>query len=382
MKKIQMVDLQSQYYKIKNDVDNAVLNVLDSAAFINGPEVKSFQNELENYLDVKHVIPCANGTDALQIALMALDLQEGDEVITADFTFAATVEVIHLLKLRSVLVDVDYDTFTISTEQIRKAITPKTKAIIPVHIFGQCANMEEILKIAEEHNLFVIEDDAQAIGSQFTFSDGSVRHAGTMSTVGTTSFFPSKNLGCYGDGGAIFTNNDDLAYKIRGIVNHGMYERYYHDEVGVNSRLDSIQAAVLRKKLPNLDSYNDARRKAADYYDEAFAGNENILTPKRAEYSSHVFHQYTLRILNGKRNELQKFLTEKEIPAMIYYPVALRKQKAYYQESNDADFVNTDKLLDQVISLPMHTELDEEQLKYITDAVLEFMLNKDEDKSI
>ena len=373
MKKIQMVDLQSQYYKIKNDVDNAVLNVMDSAAFINGPEVKSFQNELETYLDVKHVIPCANGTDALQIALMALDLQEGDEIITADFTFAATVEVIHLLKLKSVLIDVDYDTFTISTEQIRKAITPKTKAIIPVHIFGQCANMEEILKIAEEHNLFVIEDNAQAIGSQFTFSDGNVRHAGTMSTVGTTSFFPSKNLGCYGDGGAIFTNNDDLAHRLRGIVNHGMYERYYHDEVGVNSRLDSLQAAILRKKLPNLDSYNDARRKAADYYDEAFAGNENILTPKRAEYSTHVFHQYTLRILNGKRNELQKFLTEKEVPAMIYYPVALRKQKAYFQESNDADFVNTDKLLDQVISLPMHTELDEEQLKYITDAVLEFM---------
>ncbi|MCD0455824.1 DegT/DnrJ/EryC1/StrS family aminotransferase [Chryseobacterium sp. LC2016-27] len=373
MKKIQMVDLQSQYYKIKNDVDNAVLNVMDSAAFINGPEVKSFQNEMETYLDVKHVIPCANGTDALQIALMGLDLQEGDEVITADFTFAATVEVIHLLKLKSVLVDVDYDTFTISTEAIKKAITPKTKAIIPVHIFGQCANMEEILKIAEEHNLFVIEDNAQAIGAQYTFSDGSVRHSGTMSTVGTTSFFPSKNLGCYGDGGAIFTNNDELAHRLRGIVNHGMYERYYHDEVGVNSRLDSIQAAILRKKLPNLDSYNDARRKAADYYDEAFAGNENILTPKRSENSTHVFHQYTLRILNGKRNELQKFLTEKEIPAMIYYPVALRKQKAYYQESNDANFVNTDKLLDQVISLPMHTELDEEQLKYITDAVLEFM---------
>ncbi|MFC0426344.1 DegT/DnrJ/EryC1/StrS family aminotransferase [Chryseobacterium scophthalmum] len=373
MKKIQMVDLQSQYYKIKNDVDNAVLNVMDSAAFINGPEVKSFQNEMETYLDVKHVIPCANGTDALQIALMGLDLQEGDEVITADFTFAATVEVIHLLKLKSVLVDVDYDTFTISTEAIKKAITPKTKAIIPVHIFGQCANMEEILKIAEEHNLFVIEDNAQAIGSQYTFSSGEVRHAGTMSTVGTTSFFPSKNLGCYGDGGAIFTNNDELAHRLRGIVNHGMYERYYHDEVGVNSRLDSIQAAILRKKLPNLDSYNDARRKAADYYDDAFAGNENILTPKRSENSTHVFHQYTLRILNGKRNELQKFLTEKEIPAMIYYPVALRKQKAYYQESNDADFVNTDKLLDQVISLPMHTELDEEQLKYITDAVLEFM---------
>lgn len=373
MKKIQMVDLQSQYYKIKNDVDNAVLNVMDSAAFINGPEVKLFQNEMETYLDVKHVIPCANGTDALQIALMSLDLKEGDEIITSDFTFAATVEVIHLLKLKSVLVDVDYDTFTISTEAIKKAITPKTKAIIPVHLFGQCANMEEVLKIAEENNLFVIEDNAQAIGSEFTFSDGTVKKAGTMSTVGTTSFFPSKNLGCYGDGGAIFTNNDDLAHRLRGIVNHGMYERYYHDEVGVNSRLDSVQAAILRKKLPHLDTYNDARRKAADFYDEAFAGNENILTPKRAEYSTHVFHQYTLRILNGKRNELQKFLTEKEIPAMIYYPVALRKQKAYYQESNDADFVNTDKLLDQVISLPMHTELDEEQLKYITDAVLEFI---------
>ncbi|MEG0925932.1 DegT/DnrJ/EryC1/StrS family aminotransferase [Chryseobacterium sp.] len=373
MKKIQMVDLQSQYYKIKNDVDNAVLNVMDSAAFINGPEVKSFQNELESYLDVKHVIPCANGTDALQIALMALDLKEGDEVITADFTFAATVEVIHLLKLKSVLVDVDYHTFTISTDDLRKAITPKTKAIIPVHLFGQCANMEEILKIAEEHNLYVIEDNAQAIGAEYTFSDGTVKFAGTMSTVGTTSFFPSKNLGCYGDGGAIFTNNDELAHRLRGIVNHGMYERYYHDEVGVNSRLDSIQAAVLRKKLPHLDSYNEARRKAADYYDEAFAGHPDILTPKRSESSTHVFHQYTLRILNGKRNELQKFLTEKEIPAMIYYPVALRKQKAYFQESNDADFVNTDKLLDQVVSLPMHTELDEEQLKYITDAVLEFM---------
>lgn len=373
MKKIQMVDLQSQYYKIKNDVDNAVLNVMDSAAFINGPEVKSFQNELESYLDVKHVIPCANGTDALQIALMALDLQEGDEVITADFTFAATVEVIHLLKLKSVLVDVDYDTFTISPEEIRKAITPKTKAIIPVHIFGQCANMEEILKIAEEHNLYVVEDNAQAIGAEYTFADGTQKYAGTMATVGTTSFFPSKNLGCYGDGGAIFTNNDELAHRLRGIVNHGMYERYYHDEVGVNSRLDSIQAAVLRKKLPHLDSYNEARRRAADYYDEAFSGITDILTPKRSENSTHVFHQYTLRITNGKRNELQKFLTEKDIPAMIYYPVALRKQKAYYQESNDADFVNTDKLLDQVISLPMHTELDEEQLKYITDAVLEFM---------
>ena len=373
MKKIQMVDLQSQYYKIKSEVDNAVLNVMDSAAFINGPEVKSFQNELENYLDVKHVIPCANGTDALQIALMALDLKEGDEVITADFTFAATVEVIHLLKLKSVLVDVDYDTFTIDIDKLKAAITPKTKAIIPVHLFGQCANMEAVLKVAKEHQLYVIEDNAQAIGADFTFSDGIVKKSGTMGILGTTSFFPSKNLGCYGDGGAIFTNDDELAHKIRGIVNHGMYERYYHDEVGVNSRLDSIQATILRKKLPLLDSYNEARRKAADFYDEAFANHPQILTPKRAENSTHVFHQYTLRILNGKRNELQQFLTEKEIPAMIYYPVALRKQKAYYQESDPKDFVNTDKLLNEVISLPMHTELDDEQLKYITDAVLEFM---------
>lgn len=373
MKKIQMVDLQSQYYKIKADVDNGILNVLNQAAFINGPEVKSFQSELETYLDVKHVIPCANGTDALQIALMALGLKEGDEVITADFTFAATVEVIHLLKLKSVLVDVDYDTFTMDTEKLKAAITPKTKAIIPVHLFGQCANMEEILNIAKEHNLYVIEDNAQAIGSEFTFSDGSVKKSGTMGIIGTTSFFPSKNLGCYGDGGAIFTQDDELAHKIRGIVNHGMYERYYHDEVGVNSRLDSIQATVLRKKLPLLDTYNEARRKAADYYDEAFAGCAEILTPKRAEYSTHVFHQYTLRITNGKRNELQQFLTEKEVPAMIYYPVALRKQKAYFQDSNDADFVNTDRLLGEVISLPMHTELDDEQLKYISDAVLEFM---------
>jgi dTDP-4-amino-4,6-dideoxygalactose transaminase len=373
MKKIQMVDLQTQYFKIKNEIDNAVLNVMESSAYINGPEVKSFQNELEQYLDVKHVIPCANGTDALQIALMALDLQEGDEVITADFTFAATVEVIHLLKLKSVLVDVDYDTFTINPDKIKAAITDKTKAIIPVHIFGQCANMEEILKIAKEHNLFVIEDNAQAIGTDYTFPNGTVKKSGTMGTIGTTSFFPSKNLGCYGDGGAIYTENDALAHKIRGIVNHGMYERYYHDEVGVNSRLDSIQAAILRKKLPNLDSYNEARRKAADYYDEALANHPQILTPKREAFSSHVFHQYTLRILDGKRNELQAFLAENEIPAMIYYPVALRKQKAYFQESNPEDFVNTDKLLDQVISLPMHTELDEEQLKFITDSVLEFM---------
>ena len=368
-----MVDLQTQYFKIKSDVDNAVLNVLESAAFINGPEVKSFQSELESYLDVKHVIPCANGTDALQIALMALGLEEGDEVITADFTFAATVEVIHLLKLKAVLIDVDYDTFTMDTEKLKAAITPRTKVIIPVHLFGQCANMQDILKIAEANKLEVIEDNAQAIGAEFTFAGGRAHKAGTMGTMGTTSFFPSKNLGCYGDGGAIFTNSDELAHKLRGIVNHGMYERYYHDEVGVNSRLVSVQATVLRKKLPLLDGYNEARRKAADYYDEAFADQPDLLTPVRADYSTHVFHQYTLRILNGKRNELQKFLAEKEIPAMIYYPVALRKQKAYFQDSDPADFKNTDLLLDQVLSLPMHTELEEEQLKYITDSVLEFM---------
>lgn len=367
-----MVDLQSQYYKIKSDVDNAVLNVMDSASFINGPEVKSFQKELEDYLGVKHVIPCANGTDALQIALMALDLKEGDEIITSDFTFAATVEIIHLLKLKAVLVDVDYDTFTIDTEKIKAAITDKTKAIIPVHLFGQCANMEEILNIAKEHQLYVVEDNAQAIGADYTFSDGSVKKSGTMGTLGTTSFFPSKNLGCYGDGGAIFTNDDELAHQIRGIVNHGMYQRYHHDVIGVNSRLDSIQAAVLRKKLPHLDGYNEARRKAADFYDEAFANHPDILLPKRAEQSTHVFHQYTLRILNGKRNDLVAFLAEKDIPAMIYYPIALRNQKAYFQESNPENFKNTDQLIEQVISLPMHTELDDEQLSYITESVLEF----------
>lgn len=367
-----MVDLQSQYYKIKSDVDNAVLNVMDSASFINGPEVKSFQKELEDYLGVKHVIPCANGTDALQIALMALDLKEGDEIITSDFTFAATVEIIHLLKLKAVLVDVDYDTFTIDTEKIKAAITDKTKAIIPVHLFGQCANMEEILKIAKEHQLYVVEDNAQAIGADYTFSDGSVKKSGTMGTLGTTSFFPSKNLGCYGDGGAIFTNDDELAHQIRGIVNHGMYQRYHHDVIGVNSRLDSIQAAVLRKKLPHLDGYNEARRKAADFYDEAFANHPEILLPKRAEQSTHVFHQYTLRILNGKRNDLVAFLAEKDIPAMIYYPIALRNQKAYFQESNPENFKNTDQLIEQVISLPMHTELDDEQLSYITESVFEF----------
>ncbi|MGV0955380.1 DegT/DnrJ/EryC1/StrS family aminotransferase [Empedobacter falsenii] len=368
MKKIQMVDLQSQYQKIKGDVDAAILNVLDSAAFINGPEVKQFETELQDYLNVKHVIPCGNGTDALQIALMALGLEPGDEVITADFTFAATVEVVDLLKLNSILVDVDYDTFTIDTEKLKAAITPKTKAIIPVHLFGQCANMDEIMAIAKEHNLYVVEDTAQAIGADYKG-----RKAGTIGHIGCTSFFPSKNLGCYGDGGAIFTNDDDIAHRLRGIVNHGMYKRYYHDEVGVNSRLDSVQAAVLRRKLPFLNDYNAARNKAAAYYTEAFKDIDALLTPVKGEDTTHVFHQYTLRVTNGKRNELQAFLTEKEIPAMIYYPVPLRKQKAYDNgHYNDADFPNTNKLVEEVMSLPMHTELDEEQLVYITSAVREF----------
>lgn len=363
-----MVDLQSQYQKIKGDVDAAILNVLDSAAFINGPEVKQFETELQNYLNVKHVIPCGNGTDALQIALMALGLEPGDEVITADFTFAATVEVVDLLKLNSILVDVDYDTFTIDPEKLKAAITPKTKAIIPVHLFGQCANMDEIMAIAKEHNLYVVEDTAQAIGADYKG-----RKAGTIGHIGCTSFFPSKNLGCYGDGGAIFTNNDDIAHRLRGIVNHGMYKRYYHDEVGVNSRLDSVQAAVLRRKLPFLNDYNAARNKAAAYYTEAFKDIDALLTPVKGEDTTHVFHQYTLRVTNGKRNELQAFLTEKEIPAMIYYPVPLRKQKAYDNgHYNDADFPNTNKLVEEVMSLPMHTELDEEQLAYITSAVREF----------
>lgn len=369
-----MVDLISQYQHIKPIVDKGFEEVLSSASFINGPQVNSFSRNLEKYLDVKHVIPCGNGTEALQIALMALNLQPGDEVITADFTFAATVEVISLLKLNSVLVDVDYDTFTISPEAIRKAITPNTKAIIPVHLFGQCANMEEIMQIANEHNLYVIEDNAQAIGAEYTFKNGTCKKSGTMGIIGTTSFFPSKNLGCYGDGGALFTDNDELAHKIRGIVNHGMYKRYYHDEIGVNSRLDSLQAVVLNAKLPLLDSYNEERIKVADYYDRAFSDHPNLVIPVRMElYSTHVFHQYTLKVINSDRNSLQQYLSKKEIPAMIYYPVPLRKQKAYDNGNyKDEDFPVTNKLINEVISLPMHTELEEDQLKFITDTVLNF----------
>ncbi|WP_299160997.1 DegT/DnrJ/EryC1/StrS family aminotransferase [uncultured Tenacibaculum sp.] len=374
MKKIQMVDLQSQYQNIKDVVDTSIQEVLNSSAYINGPYVKEFQADLEKYLGIKHVIPCANGTDALQIAMMGLGLEQGDEVITADFTFAATVEVIGLLKLTPVLVDVEPDTFNMDIEALKKAITPKTKAIVPVHLFGQCANMEAILAIAKEHNLFVIEDNAQAIGADYTFSNGTKKKAGTMGNVGTTSFFPSKNLGCYGDGGAIFTNDDELAHTLRGMVNHGMYKRYYHDVVGVNSRLDSVQAAVLKAKLPLLDTYCDARRKAAMHYTEAFSTNSNIITPAISVFSTHVFHQYTLRITNGKRDELHQHLLDNNIPNAIYYPVPLHAQKAYQDERyNESDFTITNQLIDEVISLPMHTELDEEQLSFIAKTINDFI---------
>ena len=374
MRKIQMVDLQGQYQKIKDTVDASIQEVLNTSAYINGPYVHEFQADLEKYLGVKHVIPCANGTDALQIAMMGLGLEPGDEVITADFTFAATVEVIGLLKLTPVLVDVEPDTFNIDIEALKKAITPKTKAIVPVHLFGQCANMEAVLEVAEAHNLFVIEDNAQAIGADYTFTDGTKKKAGTMGNVGTTSFFPSKNLGCYGDGGAIFTNDDELAHTLRGMVNHGMYKRYYHDVVGVNSRLDSIQAAVLKAKLPLLDSYCDARRKAAEYYSNAFANNPNIITPTISDFTTHVFHQYTLKITNGKRDELHQHLLDNNIPNAIYYPVPLHAQKAYQDDRyNEADFTVTNQLIDEVISLPMHTELDEEQLAFITKIINDFI---------
>jgi len=382
MKKIQMVDLGGQYQEIKEQVNASIAQILETSSFINGPEVHAFQKDLETYLGVKHVIPCANGTDALQIAMMGLGLEPGDEVITADFTFAATVEVIALLQLTPVLVDVDAETFNINVDAIEKAITPKTKAIVPVHLFGQCSDMDAIMSLAKKHNLYVIEDNAQAIGAKYLSKTGKKSMAGTMGHIGATSFFPSKNLGAYGDGGAIFTNDDDLAHTIRGIVNHGMYERYHHDVVGVNSRLDSIQAAVLRAKLPKLDSYCDARRSAASKYSKAFAGHLNIMVPKTVNgcdgicdvCDCHVFHQYTLRITNGKRDALVKFLNENNIPCGVYYPIPLHEQKAYVDERyNEADFPVTNLLVKEVISLPMHTELDDEQIDYITAKVIEFV---------
>ncbi len=374
MNKINMVDLKGQYQKIKEEVDAGIMEVIESTSFIKGPAVQKFQKHLEDYLDVKHVIPCGNGTDALQVAMMALGLKPGDEVITTSFTFIATAEVIALLGLTPVLVDVIKDTYNIDPKAIRKAITDKTKAIVPVHLFGQSAAMEEIMAIAKENNLYVIEDNAQAIGSDYLFDDGTKMKTGTIGHMGCTSFFPSKNLGAYGDGGAIFTNDDQLAEQLRAVVNHGMKVRYYHDYVGVNSRLDSIQAAILDVKLKHLDEYCDARRKAADYYDQAFAQCDKLKTPVRYSKSTHVFHQYTLVTKGVDREAMKLYLTEKGIPMMVYYPVPLHMQKAYKSDRySEGDFPVTEDLSEKVISLPMHTELSEEQLDYITSNVLEFL---------
>ncbi|HTM91830.1 MAG TPA: DegT/DnrJ/EryC1/StrS family aminotransferase [Flavisolibacter sp.] len=374
MRPIQMVDLKQQYQHIKPEIDAAISQVIETAAFINGPQVQDFATALEKYNGVKHVIPCANGTDALQIALMALDLQPGDEVITPSFTFIATTEVVALLKLTPVFVDVDLKTFCIDAAAIEKAITPKTKAIIPVHLYGQAANMEEIMKIAVAHNLYVIEDNAQAIGGDYYFSDGTVRKTGAIGTIGTTSFFPSKNLGCYGDGGAIMTNDDELAAKLRMIANHGQSKRYYHDLVGCNSRLDSLQAAVLEVKLRHLDQYIESRRKLADGYDAAFQAHPMLKTPYRAPWCKHVFHQYTLILEGIDRNKLHAYLAELKIPSMIYYPVPAHRQKMFAQFNASAtELPNTDWLTERVISLPMHTEMDHEQINSITSSVLNFV---------
>jgi len=371
---IHMVDLKTQYEKLQSEIDQQVIDVIRSGAFINGPAVKQFQADLEDYLDVKHVIPCANGTDALQIALMALGLQPGDEVIVPAFTYVAPAEVIALLQLKPVMVDVDPHTFNVTAELIEAAITDKTKAIVPVNLFGQCCDMAPILALAKKHALFVVEDNAQAIGARYLFPDGTVKAAGALGDIGCTSFYPSKNLGAYGDGGAIYTDNDELAAKLRTVANHGQNRRYYHDEVGVNSRLDSIQAAILGIKLKHLDSYNDTRRAAADYYDAAFADIADLITPARQDNSTHVYHQYTLRVTNGKRDELQAFLQEQGVPSMVYYPVPLYEQKAFQgTAANEVDFLPvTDLLCKEVISLPMHSELQEDSLEYICTKVKAF----------
>jgi len=373
MKQIRMVDLHGQYLKIKSEIDQVINDVIEQTAFINGNYVSDLSKNLENYLNVKHVIPCANGTDALQIAMMALDLQPNDEVITAPFTFIATAEVISLLKLKPVFIDVDYNTFNIDANLIEKAITNKTKAILPVHLFGQSADMEKIMEIAHKYNLYVIEDNCQAIGADFIFSDGKIQKAGTIGHIGCTSFFPSKNLGCFGDGGAIFTNDDDLADKMKIIVNHGMKIRYYHDIIGVNSRLDTIQAAVLNVKLKYLDNYIHARQKVAAFYNENLSNHPNIQIPYVSEFSTHVFHQYTLKIKNADRNELQQYLTNNNIPAMIYYPVPLHLQKAF-QNTDFATgmFPVSEQLCEIVLSLPMHTELDDTQLAYICSKIISY----------
>ena len=374
MKKIQMVDLQSQYAKIKQDIDAGIQEVIDTAAFVKGKKVTEFQHHLEQYTSAKHVINVGNGTDALQIALMGLGLKPGDEVITPTFTFIATAEVVALLGLTPVVVDVDWNTMNMDIESVRRAITPRTKAIVPVHLFGQCADMEAIMELANEHHLYVVEDACQAIGAQYTFANGETKQAGTIGHIGCTSFFPSKNLGCYGDGGAIFTNDDELADRMTAIANHGCRVRYHHDEIGVNSRLDSIQAAVLDAKLPHLDEYIAARQRAAAYYDKVFANCEQLLIPGRQPHSTHVFHQYTLRVVGADRDKLREGLAERGIPAMIYYPVPLHQQKAYLDPRyKDGDFPVAERLASCVLSLPMHTELDEEQLEYITSNVLELI---------
>ena len=369
-----MVDLQSQYTHIKAEIDAGIQEVIDSAAFIKGPKVKAFQEHLEVYTGAKHVIPVGNGTDALQIALMGLGLKPGDEVITPTFTFIATAEVVALLGLTPVVVDVNWETMNMDVEAVRRAITPRTKAIVPVHLFGQCADMEALMALAEEHQLYVVEDACQAIGARYTFSNGETKQAGTIGHIGCTSFYHSTNLGCYGDGGAIFTNDDTLADRMQAIANHGCHVRYHHDEVGVNSRLDSIQAAILDAKLPHLDAYTAARQRAAAYYDKAFANNEKLLIPGREPHSTHVFHQYTLRVVGVDRNQLREGLAERGIPAMIYYPVPLHQQKAYLDPRyKDGDFPVAERLAACVLSLPMHTELDEEQLAFITSSVLELI---------
>ena len=374
MRPIQMVDTKTQYLKIKQEVDDAVLQVMESSAFINGPAVSSFSKSLASYLDVKHVIPCANGTDALQIAMMALDLQPGDEVITPSFTYIATTEVISLLRLKPVFVEVDRRTFCMDPASLRSAITPRTKAIVPVHLYGQAAPMEEILAIAREFNLYVIEDNAQAIGGRYLFSDGTQQMTGTMGHIGCTSFYPSKNLGAFGDGGAIFTNDDALASRINMIANHGQSKRYYHDVVGCNSRLDAVQAAILSIKLKHLDAYNLARQTAADFYDQAFADVASLTTPYRAPYSKHVFHQYTLLLEGKNRDQLVAYLNERKIPSMIYYPVPGHRQKMFGLSGNTLPVLPvTDWLTERVVSLPIHTELDQEQLSAITKAVLDFV---------
>lgn len=374
MKKLQMVDLLGQYKKIKPEIDAAIQSVIDSSAFINGPDVKDFQKNLEAYLGISHVIPCANGTDALQLALMALDLKPGDEVITTTFTFVATVEAISILGLKPVLIDAKSETFNIDINQIERAITSKTKAIIPVHLFGQCANMEIIMEIAARHNLYVIEDAAQALGTNYCFSNGLTKKAGAIGHIGCTSFFPSKNLGCYGDGGAVFTNNDELAEKIRCIANHGSKVKYYHETVGINSRLDSIQAAVLNVKLKYLDQYNAAREKVANFYDNAFKGIPQLITPVRRAYSTHIFHQYTLKLNGIKQAQLAEFLAKKNIPTMVYYPVPMHLLKAYSDLGyKKGTFPVAEFLAENVISLPVHTELTKNDLEFISGAVIEFL---------